>query len=308
MNFGDVKQRLTDVYGGKDLSNDDDFYGRCVNDAYGKICAYKQWWWLETYTALTFSAPVVINVPYTCIKGLTTIQPAVAGGALPAPYTHGWISTDENTYRVLAINASAPYEVTLDTPFLETSGSHNINAWNDTLPLPDTFDRVVGMAPRLDQNVQPLANVPFSEIESRGPDMSEHYVDVAQLFSIYRETEISDGFRVRIWPPPDTPIDYIFRFRQTPVDLSSDSDIPLIPTKHHTVLADAARMELLVVTGGEQQEVTYWTQQMLAGLDRMIRDANRRGKAKYRFKGHVSVTEQALDWRMVNYTQGVDTD
>jgi len=308
MNFGDVKQRLTDVYGGKDLSNDDDFYGRCVNDAYGKICAFKQWWWLETYTALTFSAPVVVAIPYTCIKGLTTVQPALAAGALPTVYAAGWLSTDENTYRISEIDTVAPYAVTLDTPFLETSGSHSINAWNDTLTLPGTFDRVVGMAPRLDQNVRPLAQVALSEIEAYGPDMSEHYVDVAQMFSIYRETEIVDDFRVRIWPPPDTPIDYIFRYRQTPADLSSDSDIPLIPVKHHTVLADAARMELLVVTGGEQQEVSYWTQQMMAGLDRMVRDANRRGKIKYRFKGHASVTEQALDWRMTNYTVGQDTD
>lgn len=307
MNFGEIKTRLTDVYGGK-LTSDDALYSRCVNDAYHKVCSFNQWWWLETYTALTFSAPVVQSVPYTCVKGAATVAPVTAAGALTTAYDYGWFSTDENTYRISGVTAASPYTVTVDSAFLETSGSYTISAWNDTLTLPDDFDQAVAVAPRMDDRMKPLAHVPYEEIEAYGPDMSDQDLDVARCYSIYRETSIASGYRVRIWPPPDTSIDYILRYRQFPADLSADGDVPLVPAKHHSVLVDMSRLELLTVTGAEKIEVDHWVQQMVSGMNRMMRDASQRGKVKHRFGSYGSITENNLPFRLLNYTEGVDSN
>lgn len=305
MQFSEIRTRLIDVYGGK-LNSDTDLYNRCINDAYHEICAFTQWWWLETYTALTFSAPVSQGVAYDCTEGATAIAPSTAAGALSTAYINGWVATDDYTYRITDVTTASPYTVTIGFAFIETTTAYSVNVWNDTLTLPDDFDQAIAMAPMLDQDVQPLAHVPFEELEAQGPDVSDQYVDIAQVYSIYRETSITTNFRVRIWPPPDTEITYVFRYRAFPTDMSADTAVPLIPAKHHSVLVSAARHKLMVVTGQDRQEVDYWQQQTLQGLDRMVRDSMRRGKVKRRFGTYGTVITQDLPWRLTNYTEGVD--
>lgn len=305
MDLSDYRTRLSDVYGNTSTS-DDTFYNRIINDAYRKLCALSDWWWLETYEVLTFNAPVVTGKNFDCTNGTADIIASAAGDAVGTAYLNGWVFTGEHTYRLLEIDTAASgLTYTLDSDFIETSSAYSITFWNDMQTLPTAFDHAVSLFARLDPNRKPLQHVELMDIEEYGPDVTPHYNDVGHMFAVWRETAIDDDqMRLRIFPPPSETCEYVLRYIQTPTDMATDSSTAMVPAKHEGVLVDMARLELLIVTGADQSEIAFWQNQVNMGLARIMSDQHKRGNVQRRFGKRGVVRDQLLPYRLTNYTTG----
>ena len=302
--LSDIRTRLQDLYGNT-LSSEDTFYNRIINDAYHKLCALAEWWWLEDYTILRFDAPVTAE-NFDCTLGTAEIVSSAAGDAVSANYANGWCFTGEHTYRVLSMDATAHTQtITLDANFIEASTVYACQFWNDTITLPTAFDHAVQLAPRKDPNHKPLRHVDLAEIEKYGPDLSSQEVEIAQTYSVYKEATIdADQFRLRIFPPPDETAEYALRFIQTPIDLANDTATSAVPLKHESVICDMARLELMKVTGAAGDEIQTWEGEALKGLQRMFSDQHKRGNVQKTFGRRGTKATDFIPYKMVNFTAG----
>jgi hypothetical protein len=302
--LSDIRTRLQDLYGNT-LSSEDTFYNRIINDAYQKLCALADWWWLEDYTVLRFSAPVTTE-NFDCTIATADIVSSAAADTVTTAMVTGWAVTGNHTYRITTIDsASHPQTITLDANFIEASTVYAMKFWNDTITLPTAFDHAVQVVPRKDPNTKPLRHVDLAEIEGYGPDLSAQETDIAQVYSIYKEATIdADQFRMRIFPPPDVTAEYVLRFVQTPVNMANDADEPALPLKHQSVIADMARLELLKVTGANQDEIQTWEGEALKGLQRMFADQVKKGNMQRAFGRRGSADTKTIPWKLTNYTVG----
>ena len=301
MQLSDIRTRLQDVYGNT-LSSEDTFYTRIVNDAYHKICALADWWWLETYEVLTFDAPLVSARDFDCTESTADIVASAASDSIASTYNFGWAFTGENTYRITTVSAAT---VTLDSDFIETSSCYQMAFWNDTYTLSTAFDHAVSMTPRGAPNYKPLTHVPLEKIETYGADLVGHEAEVAGRFSVFKESVYdADQFRVRIYPPPEEITEYVLRFIQTPADLVNDTDEPLIPNKHVATLVDFARLELAKVAGVTPDEVQLWETEAQKGISRMLVDQSKKGNVLKQFGRKGTRQTTIMPFRLVNVTAG----
>jgi hypothetical protein len=268
------------------------------------MCALADWWWLESYEILRFDAPVTAN-DFDCVLGTADIVPSASADLITTAYKFGWAYTGEHLYRVLDIEASSPWTITLDANFIETSSAYSVTFWNDTLTLSTAFDHSVSVAPRKDPNYKPLRHVDLAEIEKYGPDLSTYEEDVAREYAIYREdTIVSNRFRMRIFPPPDTTAEYFLRYIMTPADMANDTASALVPVKHESVLADMARLELMKVTGADPGEIAVWEGETTKGIGRMGMEQNKKGNMQRSFGRRGGRETTILPYKLTNYTVG----
>ena len=301
MQLSAIRTRLQDVYGNT-LSSEDTFYNRIINDAYRKVCALADWWWLETYEVLTFDAPMVSARDFDCTEATADIVASAASDSVTSAYNYGWAFSGENTYRITTVSALT---VTLDSDWLETSSAYQMAFWNDTKTLATAFDHAISLVPRGEPNYKPLAHVPLEQIEAYGIDLVGHEYEIANVFAVYKETAFeADQFRIRIYPPPSEVTEYVMRYIQRPVDMSSDTDVPLIPEKHVQTLIDFARLELAKVAGVNADEIAVWDTEAQKGLSRMIADQMKKGNVLRRFGARGVKRTNIMPVRLVNVTAG----
>jgi len=303
MQLSEIRQRLIDVYGNT-LTSESTFYNRIINDAYSKLCAMGSWWWLETSTVLNFQATIASAHYVTAVEGASTVIASAAGDMLSDDYLYGWMYTGEHTYRIRSIN-SASLTMTLDGEWLEVSSVYSVDAWNDQQLLPSAFDAVVSVVPMNDPNRRPLRQVDPEVIAANGPDMSGLEEETAREFAVYRDAAISgDKFFIRIFPPPQEECEYVIKYRRTPVALSSDTDVPLLPEKFHSAIVDMARLELATVAGLSGNEVLSMERQAMRGMAMIMRDQLRHGNKLRRFGTSGIVNFKELPVKLTNYTAG----
>lgn len=301
MQLSAIRTRLQDVYGNT-LSSEDTFYNRIINDAYRKVCALADWWWMEAYEVLTFNAPVVSALDYSCTQATAQIVASAATDTVTTAYNYGWAFTGENTYRVSTVSALT---VTLDSNWLETSSAYQMAFWNDTKTLSTAFDHVISVAPRGQPNYKPLAHVPHEQIEAYGPNLVGHEDKIARLFSITRESVfVPKRFRIRIYPPPSEVTEYVMRYIRRPIDLVADTDEPRIPEKHVQTLVDFARLELAKVAGVQPAEIEIWETEAQKGIGRMIMDQTKKGNVLRQFGRRGMRRTAVMPVRLVNVTAG----
>lgn len=296
-----IRTRLQDVYGNT-LTSEATFYNRIINDAYHKICALADWWWLETYEVLTFDAPLVSARDFDCVLATADIVASAASDTITSVYNFGWAFTGENTYRITTVDGTT---VTLDSDFIEASSCYQMAFWNDTKTLCTAFDHAVSLTPRGEPNYKPLAHVPLEQIEAYGADLVGHETSVARWYSIFKESVYdADQFRIRIYPPPEETTEYVMRYIQTPVDLSADTDEPLIPNKHVATLVDFARLELSKVAGVNPDEIAIWESEAQKGISRMLLDQSKKGNVIRQFGRRGTRQTTVMPFRLVNVTAG----
>lgn len=306
MQLSDIRTRLTDVYGNT-LTSESTFYNRVINDAYVKLCAMTDWWWLEDYCVLRFNAPMVTEHDFTCTVTSSVIS-ASGTAMLGAEYLYGWISVGSHCYRITGVTTAAS-TMTLDALFMDPTTVYSCTFWNDTLTLPTAFDHVVSLAPRRDPNYRPLRQISLEEIEKRGPNLEGSECECGEAYAIYRETSFTKtAARIRIYPPPDSTAEYAMRYIQCASVLSADSDVPLLPPKFHSVLVDLSRLELMKVTGANPDEISAWEGETSKGLMQIMKEQMRKGNVLRQFGRFGTQKQVSLPFKMTNYTLGTDSD
>ena len=236
MNLSDIRTRLQDVYGSS-LSSEEAFLDRIINDAYMKLCAMSDWWWLEDEWIARFEAHVK-DITVTATQNSSSLT---SSSTLEAAYDEGFLWSGEHLYRINSISQTT---ITIDAQWIESSGSYEVTVWNDMITLPTDCDRVVEVLCRNAPKYRPLRMVDLGDIELYGPNVSKHKRKIADRFAVFKEVGRDTGLRMRIFPPPYELAEYVLRYRVNPSELSTDTDVPLLPEKYHRTLCVLAIADL----------------------------------------------------------------
>ena len=297
MNLGEIRTRLTDVYGST-LSSEEDFLNRIINDAYMKLCVLSDWWWLEDEWAARFSA-YVTDISVTATKGSGSVTSSTT---LDSAYDEGWLWTGEHLYRINSISGTT---ISLDAEWIEDSGSYTVTVWNDMLDLPSDCDRVVEILCRNAPNRKPLRQVDIADIEAFGPNVSRYRKEIADRFAIFKELGRTTSQRIRIFPPPSEVAEYGIRYRILPSELTSDSSEPIMPSKYHRMLCELAIADLLTIEREDPDLIAVWQNKASLGMSRMMAEQHQRGgKANLVVGGRLTTTNETF-FRLINTDGGV---
>lgn len=282
MTLAEIITRLQDVYGNT-LSSSDAYYTRVVNDAYFKICAMSEWWWLES------DRIILANAPATSIVASATLGSVAMHLSAAVPTTYGlntWIEAPGRMYRVVTVSGVADMTFTLDTPWVEaTSTELPVNIWGDTFVLSTSFDNPVSLVPRHHTSYKPLVQVMLSDIEAFGINIFDHATEVADRYCIYAnpdDTGPSKTYLLRIFPPPSEVTEYLFRYRMCPATLSAATDIPYLPERYHHVLVDMAKVELFKNEGEDADRIQLAEEEAMKGMSMIMRQNSQRGQINRR--------------------------
>lgn len=307
MQLSEIRTRLSRIYGNT-ITADDDYYDEIINDIYRDICAMHAWHWLETFEVVSFNAPVVADKNYTNVLGPGNenhLNPSASADVISSSYNFGWAYTGEHTYRITTVETSGS-DVVLDANLIgddATATAFSCTFWNDMVTLSTAVDHVVQVVPRSEQR-KPLKQVDLREIEQYGPNVSNMAREVANVYALFRETVYdTDQIRMRIYPPPDEDVQYTVRYYQNPTALSSDSDVPIIPVKHHSVIVDLSMVRLLGPEG-VPQEISFWENQAAKSVARLYDDQTQHGNKDRSFKRRGIVTAKPLRYKLSNCTLG----
>ncbi len=275
MNLGDYRTRLQDFYGTQ-LSTDTDFLNRVINDSYMELASLADWWWLETSEILRFEG-VVTAIALTATKGTADLVPATA---MDTVYQHGWLATGDHTYR---IDTSTGTALTIDADWIEDSGTYTAYVWNDMVTLSSDCDRPIALLCRNDPNHIPVRLVDSLEIEAIGPDLSNHEREFAYMYSVLRDPpHFSSNMVLRIYPPPDEVVEYVFRYKQVPDTMANDTARTLIPDKHERCLVQFAMLKLARIVREDPDIINSLEIEYQRAYLRMVRDQSRNGRIQRR--------------------------
>lgn len=275
MNLADYRTRLQDFYGTQ-LSTDDAFLNRVINDSYMELAAVADWWWLETSEILRFNA-VVTAITVTATKGTADL---VAATSVDTSYQYGWLSTGDYTYRLESATGTA---LTLDANWIADSGTATAYIWNDMIELASDCDRPLALLCRNDPNHVPVRLVDRMQIEMIGPDLSSHENEFASMYSVFRDPPYHSAAMVlRIYPPPEETVEYWFQYKQVPSTMANDTARTLIPDKHEGCLVQFAMLKLARIVREDSDIINSLEIDYQRAYMRMVKDQNRQGRVQKR--------------------------
>lgn len=306
MNLEGIRTRLEDLYGPA-ATDESSYYDRIINDAYKDLCAITDWWFLEKHAVITTSA-YVRTVDVYVTNGSSTLEPSSSSGLFLDEYDNGWLSTGEHIYRILDASNSVG-EIIIDSEWLEATADSallgldaEVSIWQDTFDLPSDFDKVLGVYPRHQPGKMPLRQVDPIDLLAKTPDVSDEATEFARIFCVYRETDKTSRYRIRIYPPPSTEAEYLVRYIALPDDLTSSSDEAYLPEKYHSVLSDYSKLRLMKDRREDPDVIQNCEIEVQKGLRRMWKAQERSSSISYKFGRRGHHRAQRLDFKTVNVT------
>ncbi|MEA1909933.1 MAG: hypothetical protein U9M89_02850 [Patescibacteria group bacterium] len=297
MNLSELRTRMGDLYGPV-ATSEESYYNRVINDSYQELASITRWWWLETqYVFTTLGYAQEIEVDAT--DDSDTLTPAVSA-TMTTDYDGGWLKTGEHTYRIIDASDSNG-DIELDADWIEdTDSDATAYIWNDIFNMPTDFDDVISVSPRSNPDRRLLRQVAPEVIDALGPDVYSSAVEHASSFCVFREADKSTVSKIRINPPPSEEIDYIVKYIAFPATLSNDTDSPLLPTKHHGVLASMAKLRLVKERREDADVVQNYEIEAQRGLQRLWREQNRSRGVSHRFGRRGGVDKKHMFYRPQN--------
>lgn len=112
-------------------------------------------------------------------------------------------------------------------PFLEKSATVNTVGGTATLTMPTDFGKVISMT----INAQTMTLTPI-RLDDYAKRYVGRYTDSGTPFSYYFE-----GTVVKVHPVPDTVYAITLKYLAAPTAMTVSIDTPLLPTRHHRVIA-----------------------------------------------------------------------
>ena len=82
---------------------------------------------------------------------------------------------------------------------------------------------------------------------------------------------------IRVYPPVDTETDLLIKYKCVPTELSSGSDIPLIPSQFHYVLAALAKYNLAVDDGVDPRLLTRIGDKAYSAMSNLLGEQTKAG-------------------------------
>lgn len=306
MNLAEIRQTLIDIYGNT-LTSSESYYNRVINTAYRKIAGLADWWWLEGSTVLTCHAPhgsflctaVQDDADITSVVGSTTAHSFTSAYTPPA-----WFETGDRIFEITAADATAG-TLTLDSAWVDASSTaQSFTMWKDTYELPADCLKVLGVVPRGSPNTMPLRQILPEDLDAHGFLIGQYNTDIADRFCVFHDG--SNDFYIRVYPPPRKKAEYLVRYFREVTALVLDADEPLLPTNHHPLLVDQAKVELLKNEGEEAVRVQQFESEAAQGMARLYREQSRRANALHRFGRRQTVlSAPPLPFSMKNTEAGI---
>lgn len=304
MNLEGIRTRLEDLYGPA-VTDEESYYDRVINDAYKDLCAITDWWFLEKHTVITTSA-YVRTVEVYVTNGSNTLDPSSSSGLFLDEYDNGWLDSGEHIYRILDASNSVG-EIIIDSEWLEETAASalldldaEVTIWQDTFDLPTDFDRILGLYPRYLPGRMPIRQVDPIDILAETVDVSSEASEYANKCCIYRETDKTTRYRLRIHPPPSVEMEYVVRYIAVPDDLTDSSDEAYLPEKYHGVLSDYAKLRLMKDRREDADVIQNCEIEVQKGLRRLWKAQQRSSSISYKFGRRGQRRATRLDFKPTN--------
>jgi hypothetical protein len=282
MNLSDIRTALQDLYGNT-LSSEDDFYTRIVNRAYQKLCSHTSWWWLEGHTIITADQVLTAYTGAAATQGDTKFTKSGVSSVF-GEHTWMWVSSPvTRLYRITSISGN---DLNIDSNVVDDETDYTINLWGDTYSLPADCESVLQVTSRDDPNILPLREVDIGEIDRYGPDVTDLARQFADRYAVvvdHSSSATAHGLLIRLFPPQDEVQEYQVIYRKDPADLSADADIPMVPQRHHPLLVDMAKLELLKNEGEDSDRIGAYEVEVAKGMASIMREQRLRGQKLRRF-------------------------
>ncbi len=236
MTFVNLKLKVAEETG-LNTTNDNTKLGVWVNEAYRFIAGLRRWPWnLATKTIQTVAdittGTVSVNAGATSITFSTGPTPSIA-----TDFQIQFTAESDDWYLVTAHTAGQT-GATISPGFVGSS-NYSSKAYivrKVFYSLASDVDQIINMK-------QAITDVALQYIDPR--DLDDYQPDpTATSESPYSYTVIgfdsSGNWRVRFFPTPTTILNVHYKFYQRPTDMSSDGDLPILPTKWHQAIAFVA--------------------------------------------------------------------
>jgi hypothetical protein len=253
---------------------------------------------LEKDTIITTGA-YAREVQVDAIDGSASLSPE-SSSLFDDDYDYGWLSDGDRIFRILNANNSLG-EVQLDSEWIGSSEeSANVYIWQDSYDLPTDFSEIIAVIPRALPGKKPLRQVPLENIDAETVEIYRKKCETAYKYCIFRETDKTTRYRLRIFPPPDREVEYVVKYYALPIDLDSSDSEPLLPEKHHTTLSDLARLRLVKERREDVDVIQNCEIEAQKGLVRLWKDQHRSKGITYQFGRRGSTRAKYLPFRPVN--------
>lgn len=306
MNLEGIRTRLEDLYGPA-ATNEESYYDRIINDAYKDLCAITDWWFLEKHAIITTTG-YVRDVEVYVTNGSTVLDPSSSSGLFIDDYDNGWLDSGTHIYRILNSSNSVG-EIIIDSEWMEETAHSaflgldaEVTIWQDTYDLPTDFDRILSVQPRYLPAVMPLRQVTPTEMMAKTVDVSGNKSEYGKIFCVYRETDKTTRYRIRIYPPPSLEMEYVVRYIALPDDLTDSTDEAYLPERYHSVLSDCAKLRLVKDRREDPDVIQNCEIEVQKGLRRLWKAQDRSSGISYKFGRRGTKRTSTVRFKPTNVT------
>lgn len=203
-----------------------------INEAYQQVSGFYNWPWLltnfviQTVTDIT-TLTAAVNAGATTVTLSSTVTPTLAGN-----YWIRFDASSDDWYPITA-HTAASATVTIGNAYL---GATNITGAAVTIrkvfyDIPSGVDRIIDLRQSISDKKIQIIDPRTVDHVLPDPDTTGT-PDIAYLTGI----TVAGAWRMSFYPLPSAKINIQGRGYATITELSADADVPLIPTKWHSVL------------------------------------------------------------------------
>lgn len=236
MTFLEIRQRIAELMGlssiddtADDNATLEDKFKEWVNTRYRVLCGKRPWNWL-----ITDSFIQTVEQITTGTVNVSNGSASITFSSAPSISVTGWFIQFEDTdnwYEISAHTASAT-SATLTTQFIGTTDTTATYVLRKVYyALPSNTGQVLDMRETVQD--RKIEYVPLRHLDRYVSDRT--MLGTPNFYTIVG-LDSSRLFRVEFFPVPDDTLQIWVRYYKTATELSSDSDVPVIPEAFHDIL------------------------------------------------------------------------
>lgn len=236
--YQDVRTRLG-------LNEEDDTLIKgYVNDRYKEVANAREWPWLYEKTSLVTVAEydtgtVAVTEDNTTVTGTGTAwTSAMAGRKIR-------VTGFDETYEIDSVDTNAQ-TLTLKKAYNgDTESGASYKIFQDILSLPSDTDEIIDL--RQHRCPRALTLVGLRELRNLSPSPYQDTVSAVYADPTHYAHYVPDSseyMTIILWPPPYRKILIDLEYKKIVVELTNDSDTPLIPEHYRQILKHGAMADM----------------------------------------------------------------